>query len=153
MAKLIIISSSSRIRESPKEPTHAIERYDGVYFRILRTHLKKIKNVDVLILSEKLGLLWAQEKIAYHKPSPGIWGLLSLKPKEVEKERAANLEKLKTIMKSKVYDEVYVNVGKQYERLIEGYEKIIPCKITKASGESLGLKAQHMRNWLLSLRN
>jgi len=148
--KLVIVSASSSIRKEPDEAIPAIERYNGIYFRVLRKYLPKrnLSNIDVLIVSEKLGLVWSDDKITYHVPHAGKWGSLSLDDVSIRKLRTENLEKLRKIVNR--YSEIYVNVGVKYLRLIEGFEKITTCKVTYATGRGLGPKAVHMKQWLIS---
>ena len=148
--KLIIVSASSRLKKEPAEPAPAIERYDGVYFRILRKYLRegKLSDADILVISEKCSLMPADNKIPYHEPHPGPWGSLSVKKETISKLKEKNLEKLKKIVDQ--YCEIYVNVGRGYKKLIEGFENFITCKITYAAGRGLGPKALHMKEWILS---
>jgi len=146
--KLMIISASSRLIKEPTKPLPAIERYDGVYFRVLRKSLRegKLRNIDILVLSEKFGLVWASNKIPFHEPHPGAWGSLSLSKKDMNKLRKENLQKVKKIITR--YSEIYVNVGRKYFKLIEGFEKFTTCQITYAIGKGLGPKASHMKEWV-----
>jgi len=147
--KLIILTSSYRM-DDRKELLPAIERYDGVYFRLLRKYMRegRLSNVDILILTERYGLISARKKIPFYIVRGKI-GELSLNEEEIRRIRLDNLKKLKKI--SQKYSEIYINVGKQYLKLIEGIESISKCKITYATGNGLGAKATHMKNWILSL--
>lgn len=148
--KLIIVTSSSRLRREPSEPIRAIDRYDGIYFRILRKYLleRRLKNIDVLIVSEELGLIWSHDKISYHEPHPGKRGALSLDRHTIRRLREDNLKKLKGILNQ--YSEIYVNVGQDYMKLIEGFEQYVKGKVTYATGRGLGPKAANMKQWLIS---
>lgn len=145
--RLIIVTTSIRVNKT-EELIPAIERFDGVFFRLLRKYIRKgmMKNTDVLILSEKDGLVRHDQKLPFRKPAGKI-GALTLDPKQVETARAKNLEMLKTTLKN--YSEIYINVGKQYLKLIEGFERYTKAKITYAKGR-YGEKARHMRDWIIS---
>lgn len=148
--KLLILTTSFKRNEEITDPIRAIERYDGVYFKILRKHLRegKLKNTDILIVTEKRGLIWSNDKVPLYKIG-GKMGFLSLDEKTIEKLRHKNLKKIGEILSQNRYSEIYVNVGKQYMKLIEGFEEFAPCKLTYAKG-GLGEKATHMRDWILS---
>ena len=148
--KLVIVSASSRIKKEPKHPILAIERYDGMVFRILRKCLRegKLGNIDVLILTEKHGLIWSNDPIPYYEPYPAVWGTLSLNKNAIRKLREDNREKLKQIVNH--YSEIYVNIGVKFAKLIEGFENFTTCKITHATGKGFGLKGAHMKEWILS---
>lgn len=127
----------------------AIERFDGVYFRLLRKYIREgnLRNADILIVSEKFGLIWAKDKIPYYEVQGKI-GALNLDNKTIEELRQKNLQKLKKIVNR--YSEIYVNVGREYLKLIEGFEKFTTSKVTYASGKGLGPKALHMKQWIMS---
>jgi cytoplasmic iron level regulating protein YaaA (DUF328/UPF0246 family) len=127
----------------------AIKRFDGVYFRLLRKCLRerKLRNVDILIVSEKFGLIWSKDKIPYYEVQ-GKMGALNLDKNTLEKIRQENLQKLKKIVNR--YSEIYVNVGREYLKLIEGFEKFATSKVTYSSGKGLGPKALHMKQWITS---
>lgn len=147
--KLIIVAASSRLKDKIHELMKAIDRYDGVYFRVLRKYLRegKLTDTDILIVSQKFGLLWADDEIPYYQSFPGSWGSLSLNEEEINKLRRENLRKLEEIARQ--YASVYINVGKEYLQLIEGFEDFVTGDITYAKG-TLGQKARHMKNWILS---
>jgi len=44
-----------------------------------------------------------------------------------------------------------VNVGAKFAKLIDGFEDLTTAKIIYASGPGLGPKAQHMKNYILSI--
>jgi hypothetical protein len=126
----------------------AIERFDGVYFRTIRKYIRegRMKNTDVLILSEKDGLVRSDQKLPYRKPAGKI-GVLTLGPTEVESARLKNLEMLTGILND--YSEIFINVGRQYLKLIDGFEEYTKAKVTYAKGR-FGEKAAHMRDWISS---
>jgi len=148
--RLIIVSASSRLKREPKEPIPAIDRFDGIYFRTLRKYIRmgKLRNTDVLILSEKYGLISSREKIQYQQPHMGKYGSLSLNQEAANNLRSRNLQRLKKIVNQ--YEEVYVNVGKGYRKLINGFENFATGTIIYASGRGLGPKARHMKEWILA---
>ena len=148
--KLLILTTSFRRNEEITEPIPAIERYDGVYFKILRKYLRegKLKDTDILIVTEKHGLIWSNDNVSFYKVQSKM-GFLSLDEKSIEKLRHENLQRIKEILSQHRYSEIYVNVGKEYMKLIKGFEEFVSCKLTYAVG-GLGKKASHMKNWILS---
>ena len=146
--KLVILTTSVRLDEETKEPIPALERYNGVYFRVLKKYLRegRFRDTDILIVSEKYGLIWSDDKIPLYEIH-GKMGSLTLDEKAIEKLRQENLKKLEKILDR--YSEIYVNVGKEYMKLIKGFEKLASGRIIHAKG-SLGAKATHMKQWILS---
>jgi len=145
-----MVSASTRMRNEPSNLV-ALDRYDGVFFRVLRRALRDSgrRDIDVLVLSPVLGLIKGDEPLKLHEPLPGEWGTLCLDPRKANEAKARNLEFLRCFLKRRRYSEVYVNVGQQYMRLIEGFEKQFKCKIIRCKGEGPGPKAAHMKAWIL----
>lgn len=145
--RAIIIAESQRRKQDPIEPIAAIDRYIGVYFRVLKKYLRegKLPNTDILIISKKFGILQSQDTVVYHKPVD------KLNFEFVENSRKTNLKLLKAIFEKEKYDEIYVNVGAQFAKLIDGFEDLTTAKVIYASGSGLGPKAQHMKNYILSI--
>lgn len=148
--KLVIVSESFRRIKHPEKAIPAIERYDGVYFRVLRRALRegRLRNTDILIVSEKLGLIWANDTVSFDPPRGGTLGTLGLSKENIHILRQKNLQKLERVVKA--YSQIYVNVGRNYIKLIEGFENFATCKIVYAKGRGIGPKARHMKEWICS---
>ena len=149
MSRAIVVAASQRRKQEPKDPIPAIDRFCGVYFRILTKYLHegKLDNTDILIVSQDFGVLQAQDKIPYREPTKTI----GFDKENTERLRKSNLESLENIFKEKKYTEIYVNLGKEFSKLIEGFENLTSAKVIYASGPGLGPKAQHMKEYILSL--
>jgi hypothetical protein len=152
MRKLLIISGSSRMTKEPLEPIPAVQRFDGVLMRSTRKHARKLKNVDILILSPRHGFILPQKKIPYDEPigEGWKWNKDWLPREEMEAASKANLRILRGLLSRRKYDEVYVNVGKKMLQLIEGFEDVLPqdVKLTYARGGGMGPKMAHMKSWM-----
>ena len=46
------------------------------------------------------------------------------------------------------YEEVFVNVGRQYMPALEGIEELLGCPVKHAQGKGPGPKASQMKAWL-----
>ncbi len=150
--KLVILSASFRRTKEPEEPISSLERFDGVYFRLVRKYLRegRLKNIDIVIVSDKYGILSSEDKIPYDPPGSNSWNNgLGLDKGSVLKLREQNLAMLKSKMERGNYSEVYVNVGKEFMSLIHGFEELVKSRLIWASGRGLGPKARHMKNWIL----
>lgn len=154
MKKLAIVSGSSRVRESPKEPVRALERFGGPMIGVVRGYADKnrLENIDVLILSPTYGLISANQKIPYRRPIRASAGWHRFDPNEpnLANLKTPNLAKLKDLFAEKQYGEIYINVGKEFLPLIKGFETVVPktTKITCARGAGFGYKLADMRRWL-----
>jgi len=142
--KLLIMPPSYRRRIEPDLP--AIERYDGVLYRVLRRNLKSDK-VDILVLTEDLKLVWGNEKLPYRKPEGDRWSRYGPQdiPDNVVKK---NIEFLKKVLEKGDYDEVFVALGEKFRKAIGDLEKITNVRVTYIKGRGLGPYAQCLKEWL-----
>lgn len=152
MKKLIIVAGSPRIRKEPANPIPAIQRFDGVFIRLVRKYSKHLRDFDVLILSPVYGLIKAEQKIGFKEPIRGSWRDLDLSKDDISELRESSLSTLQKLLTRREYNEIYVNVGKSMLKVIEGFEKTVPqsTKITYSQGPGIGPKMAHMKNWIES---
>jgi cytoplasmic iron level regulating protein YaaA (DUF328/UPF0246 family) len=139
---LLIISCSQRKIQSP-EMLAAIDRYDGPTYRTLRK-LRRAgympKNLDILIISAKYGLLPCQQPADDYEQK--------MTPERADTLRPSVQRKLKSFIHTKpgAYDQVFINLGKTYRRILEGFHwGLLPT--LEASG-GIGLKTSQMKAWL-----
>jgi len=119
----------------------AIERYDGVNFRVLQKAKREKylpENLDVLIISAKYGLIEARTPIENY----------DLK---MTKQRAAELQvqvskDLDKYLSKMSYDKIFINLGKTYLTVIASSGKIsrLNGKIIYATGR-IGQKMAQMK--------
>lgn len=80
MVRLLLLGPSYRSNASP-QPLPALERYDGVYFRLVRKHLPMVRDVKVYVVTEDLELVRADQQIPYKLPIGKSWRLTLYVPK------------------------------------------------------------------------
>lgn len=118
--RLLILSCSSRKCSAP-DSLRALERYDGPAYRVLnkflRAHPSEAQSLDVYILSAEFGLIPAS------KPIPNYDRRMT--PQQVNELQQPTLSKLKQILHSKQYKELFISLGKDYLRVLNGYESLI----------------------------
>lgn len=143
---LLILGCSQR-KSASSGVCPAIDRYDGVNYRVLRKVLHergRLPYLAVLILSAKYGLLDAQTPIeAYDQ--------------RMTHNRALALQirvgtDLDATLSSHDYQEVFINVGKTYRLALGKSQELTrqASKVRWASG-GIGEKMAEMRRWLFSL--
>ena len=140
LSTLIVISCSARKLRSPRAPIPAIERYDGVFYRLLRKarrdgHLSS--SITLVILSAKYGVLSPQTLISSYDQQMIQSRLAVLRP--------GVQRRLKQILRQKRFDRVYINLGRAYAPLIAGIDDI--DNGIWASG-GIGMRAQILKKWL-----
>lgn len=147
---MIVLSASQR-RSTDPDPLPAIERYDGVYFRLVKKYLreKRLSDTDIIIVSERNGIARPDENVPYIKP---FRGKLHLPKKQLEELKLSNLLKLESIFNQHHYKEIFVVCGKEYQKLIEGFGQLTDAEVVFCKGRGLGPKAQDLKRWILAIR-
>ena len=147
---LLILGCSQKKDPSP-HPVKALDRYDGVNFKVIkkfRRDRKLPENLDIIIISAKYGFLKSDEKIDDYN-------------QRMTKERAQELHpiiihELKEFTSNRQYKEIFINLGKDYMPAIKGIENLTNCPILYAQGR-IGEKMSALKKWLtlicLSSRN
>jgi hypothetical protein len=123
----------------------AIERYDGVHFRVLRKAQREGNwpaNFNVLIVSAKYGLLELNTAIERYD--------MRMTLKQAMQIRPLVLPILTERIKSITYAEVFLNVGRTYQVSLEGWNVGLnrDTTVVYATG-GMGQRARQMRSWLI----
>jgi len=139
---LLVLGCSDRKRTA-KGKLPALELYDGVNFRVLRTFLLDRgwpPGLCIKILSAKYGLINATDLIESYDQR--------LDKEQARQFNPAVLKSLKTLGK---LSSVFINLGKDYLPAINGTDNLFQKKrITHAEG-GIGQKMAHMKRWLNGL--
>jgi hypothetical protein len=139
---LLIIACSQRKRSDPGL-LPAIERYDGVNFRVLRKARQEgywPENLDVLILSAKYGLIEVGTPIAYYEQRMTSKRAITL--------NAQILERMRSFIARGGYSEVYIDLGRDYLPAIRGCaEAFSGLRVIYAKGR-IGERLKGLRDWL-----
>ncbi len=142
--KLLLIACSNR-KLRTKGLLPAIERYDGVTYRVIRKAQREgyfPKSVDIKILSAKFGLIDADTPIPHYD-------------RRMDKERAKELlpqvkRQLTRFFRRAKYSEIFINLGKDYLLATGNIADIAGQKtIVKYALGGIGTKAQTMKTWLV----
>lgn len=142
LRSLLIVSCSQRKRPDPGL-LPAIDRYDGPTFRVLRRYLKEQPSaqLDIFILSAKFGLIPANQLIPNYDQRMTLLRAQELHPDVIAK--------LRCILSSKSYQELYICMGQNYLRILVGYKTLISSELSiKVSAGSLGIKLAELHFWL-----
>jgi hypothetical protein len=145
LRSLLIVSCSQRKRSDPGL-LPAIERYDGPTFRVLRRFLKEQSSahLDISILSAKFGLIPANQ------PIPNYDQRITLS--RAQELQSGVITKLREILNSKSYQEIYICMGKDYYRALDGYNTSVSSKISiKVAVGSPGKKLTQLHYWLYGI--
>lgn len=100
------------------------------------------KDLEILIVSARFGLIGLEEKIPY------VDQIMTFE--NAQKLRKGFLGKLKAKFDHRKYSEIFVNLGAVYAESIKGFENFVDAKVTYASG-TLGKRVKQMTQWILKV--
>jgi len=145
-ASFCLLLSCSQRKRSVKQPTCALELYDGYFYRIIRKLARQgclSSNIDIVIVSSQYGILQPWELILPYDQK--------MTTRHAIEMRKAALAKLAEIFDGRQYREVFVNLGRLYLEAIAGFEALLPdtTTIIYAKG-GIGQRGSQMKQWILS---
>ncbi|MCY4606580.1 MAG: hypothetical protein OXE49_20295 [Gemmatimonadetes bacterium] len=112
-----------------------------VISKFMRTRPFEAQSLDVYILSAKFGLIPSSQLI----PNYNLRATLQ----KVKELQLPTLTKLKRILADRQYDELFISMGKDYLRVLVGYESLIPANLKVIISKGvMGRKQAELRNWL-----
>lgn len=137
--------SCSQRKRSTQGLLPALERYNGPAYQVLnkflRVHPSQAQSLDVYILSAEFGLIPSVQRISDYDRR--------MTPQRVKELRQPTLGKLKQILISKQYQEFFISMGRDYLRVLNGYESLTTTNLNViVSQRSMGVKLAELRNWL-----
>ena len=144
--KLLILGPSWK-RNKSVALLPAIERYDGIFYRITRKNAC-LKNTTILILTEDLKLIDSSEKISY--VSPKNWAeykKINFSKSYIDNIRKKNRYKIESILKINKITEVFVAIGAVF-RIALPYFNNYDLKIILPQ-RGLGETSKSLKLWLL----
>jgi len=125
----------------------AIDRYDGLFFRVARKYLKEAKDVDVAVMVDDLTLVNGVTPLPNIEPEGQHWGAKKVSNDIVEKAKIKNRDFLDKKFRKGRYSEVFISMGKEYAKALPTLEQYNLKVIFPASGGP-GPKAQMLKQWL-----
>lgn len=144
--KALLILGPSFRRKTGKELT-ALERFDGLFFRVAKKYLKTIKDVKVVVMLDDLKLVDGSAHLPYTEPEGKKWGGKIIMKNMVKAAVEENRNYLATKLKGKKYSEIFVAMGKEYAAALPDLTGFDIKVIFPASGGP-GPKAQALKEWL-----
>lgn len=140
--KLLIISCSAAKCTSPPAKMPAIERYDGVFFKVLR---KALRDTDqrtpmvLLIISAKYGLITPDTLIANYDTK--------INPRQAAKLGHQIRQGVKLAIRRNKPRNILVNLGKSYEAIIRELPELQNAVWAKGP---IGKRAATLKSWLIN---
>ena len=142
MSNLLLVACSARKRAEPTNPVPALERYDGVLFRVVRKWLRQTPSAppDVLIISAKFGLIDSTMPIPDYDQRMTVKRATELSPQV----RGG----LRSILARHTYQSIFVNMGRDY---LVTVAEITELSIATWAYGGIGQRAQQLKAWLEAL--
>jgi len=145
MCRKLVLSCSKR-KTNHEGLIPAIERYDGISFRLLRRYLKNsTEKLDVYILSAEFGLISHSEKIPVYERK-----MNQLRAQELKETISLQVKKLIFPKLNLNKNYWFINLGNPYQSAFcEGtdYIESVSTNVKFASGSS-GKRLAEMYDWL-----
>ena len=142
MAWYLLVLGCSRKKDTSPYSMKALDRYDGVNFNVLKKMQRERTlpdNMDIVIISAKYGFLKADTPIDNYD--------MRMTPQRAQELRPSIIENMKLLISEKKYQEIFINLGKDYLPAIEGLEDIVTCPLVYARGR-IGEKMRDMKKWI-----
>jgi hypothetical protein len=143
MARYLLMLGCSQKKDPSPTPLKALHRYDGVNFRVLKKFLAErafSQLLDICIISARYGLLYPDDLIEDYDVK-----MTSQRARDLHPEV---MKRLQEQLSENSYEELFVNMGKDYLPAIDGLENLVTCPVVYAPGR-IGEKMSAMKQWLL----
>lgn len=145
--KLLILAPSYR-RRTESELMPAIDRYDGVFYRVARKHLSG-KDIHVLIMDDKLQLIDASEKILYSPPIGNMWKQFKIsnyKANFIQQTKEKNEKKLQILCQNENIKEIFIAAGANHRKVLPDFKNFSSEVIFPRGG--IGPTARALKEWI-----
>lgn len=142
MAWYLLVLGCSQKKDTSPYSMKSLDRYDGVNFKVLKKMQRERTlpdNMDIVIISAKYGFLKADTPIDNYD--------MRMTPQRAQELRPSIIENMKLLISEKKYEEIFINLGKDYLPAIEGLEDIVTCPLVYARGR-IGEKMRDMKKWI-----
>jgi hypothetical protein len=149
--RLLVLGPSFR-RRLDEGLLPALERFDGLFFRVARKYLGSVEDVDVVVMIDDLTLVNGNTPLAYREPVGNEWGRQKFSKGVLEKARAFNEKFLEGKLKNGRYSEVYLAMGRQYAHALPDLAKF-GVKVVFPTSGGPGPKAQALKQWILGVES
>lgn len=151
MTKRRLLILGSTFRRNPSEKTlAAIDRYDGVFFRVVRKHLKQVQDVDVVVMIDDLTLVDGNFNLPYTPPEGGRWGTQVFSKEKYKEAKAKNEAFLNKKLGTGKYAEIFIAMGKRYAKALPN---LTHQKVVFPTRGGLGPKATALKEWISGERD
>ena len=142
---LLIISCSGKKDKSPRK-LPALMRYKGPFYPTLHKAIRENyfpKNLDILIISAKYGLLKSEDLIECYDQKMDCPRANELRP-QIQAD-------LKAFLNGKDYDQLFNGLWKVYNKTLEGFDLGKYCDHLIPVETNRGKKMRQLKQWIIVL--
>lgn len=142
--RLLIMACSARKFPTPGS-VPAIQRYDGVAFRVVKKLLREGRfpdDVDVLILSARFGLIESDHPIPDYD--------VRMTSERAREQSEENRNVLGRLLASDSFSEVFISAGRDYSPALEPFEAWRGAATVTTNKGKIGVQLKSLKGWLLS---
>jgi len=147
LAKKLLILGPSFRRNRSSGVLAAIQRYDGLFYRVVRKYLKDFKDEDVLVMVDDLTLIESAAPLPYCEAEGEDWSKQTFSKEVLTKAGAKNFNFLDEKLRDSEYSEVFISMGKKYAAALPDLTRYNVKTIFPSTG-GLGPKAKALKEWL-----
>jgi len=148
MTRYGLILSCSQRKRITERPMRAIDLYDGYYYRILRKLFREGygQSLDIRIVSAKYGVIGPRDQIS--------WYDTRMTRQIADHMHFETVAQLSRWIDQGKYPQVFINLGAEYLRAIEGLEqRVLPSVQLVFANGGIGSKGAQMKTWILYTDN
>jgi len=145
--RLLILGPSFR-RNPSEELLPAIDRYDGLFYRVTRKYIRDNKDVDSVIMLGDLTLVNGITPIPYSAPEGDDWWTArKLSAEMITMAKAENEKFFRRKLRGGKYSEAFIAMGKAYAMALPDLAQS-GLKVVFPTTGGPGPKAAALRDWI-----
>lgn len=141
----LLVQSCSATKNQVTEPTRALDVYDGYFFKIIKKAKREgafDTDIDICILSAKYGLIDAEDAIKTYDQR--------MTPSRAEELCESVTDDIHKRVEENEYEEVVLNLGKDYLRAVDGLSGRCDVEISTVPGRGIGEKGKQLKRFVRS---
>jgi cytoplasmic iron level regulating protein YaaA (DUF328/UPF0246 family) len=141
----LLVQSCSATKNQVTEPTRALDVYDGYFFRIIKKAKREgafESDIDICILSAEYGLIDAEDEITTYDRR--------MTTSRAEELRDQVADAIRKRIEENRYDEVVLNLGKEYLQAVEDLSERSDIDISTVQGGGIGEKGKQLKRFVRS---
>ncbi|SEH56335.1 Protein of unknown function [Halopenitus malekzadehii] len=141
----LLVQSCSATKNQVTEPTQALDVYDGYFFRIIKKAKREEAfdpDIDICILSAEYGIIDTEDAITTYDRR--------MTTSRAEELRDQVTDAIRKRIEEKRYDEIVLNLGKEYLQAVGDLSDRCDVDISTVQGDGIGEKGKQLKRFVRS---